>query len=143
MLIAIPAGLFGVAALIATQEHRHSTGLTLRGGLEALSVVVIMAGIVMRFIYARHKRLVSEGEFAIGRVTGQAGSSKTGTYLRYEFKTRVGERLSEIAWYGLPILRAGMRLPVFYDRENPDENVALCGSLYKVVPEEGSRKALA
>jgi len=141
MLLAIPAGPLAVAALAATKEHYHPTGFPIRAGLETLTVVMIVLGVVMLLIYLRQKRLVSQGELAIGRVTGPAVSSRIGTYLRYEFETHQGERLSDIAWYGFPILSAGMRLPVFYDRDNPDKKVALCGSFYKIVPTGGSRQA--
>ncbi len=143
MLVAIPAGMLGTAILIASEEHYHPTGLSLRAGLETLCVVLIVASVVMSLVYVRQKRLVSEGELAIGRVMGLAGSSRVGRYLRYEFKTGGGEWLSDIAWYNFPILSAGMSLPVFYDRDNPRKKVALCGSLYEVVPTGSSREVLA
>ena len=111
MLVVIPAASLGVVALIATEEHFHPTGLPLMAAIEAISIVSIAAGIVMSLTYFRQKRLVSQGQVSIGRVTGPASSSRIGTYLRYEFETNRGEWFSDIAWYGFPILSAGMRLP--------------------------------
>ena len=142
MLVVIPSIPVGVAGLIATEEHYHPTSLPFRAVLQTMSVVLIVSSVVMLLVYIRQKRLVSKGDLAIGRVTGMAGTTRIGRYLRYEFNTPRGERLSDLAWYDQPFLSAGMRLPVFYDPGNPDKKVALCGSLYNVIPTEVSREAL-
>jgi hypothetical protein len=143
LFCSIVGGGLAAVALIAVEEHYYPAGLTLRAGLDTLSVVVIVSSVVMLLIYSRQKRLISDGDFVIGRLTKLVGSSRMGTYLRYEFEAKTGERLSDIAWYGSPILSVGMRLPVFYDRDNPDKKVAVCASFYEVVLTGRSRKALA
>ncbi len=122
----------GVVTYVAINEHYHPSGMTLIGGLKFLACVLIVSGALLLRWYYAHRRLVSEGDVAIGHVTEMAGSSRLGWYARYEFTPRTGERLSYLAWYTFPFLSVGMDLPVFYKRDNPHKRVALSAALYRV-----------
>ena len=103
------------------------------------SALAIVLGLFQWRVYARHKRLVSDGEVALGRITKNYGSARNGQYVRYEFQTQSGDRLSRIrtSWKNLDV---GMRVPIFYDRQNTKKQVALFAAFYEAALPRDSRR---
>jgi hypothetical protein len=133
----IPAILLMLVTVIASNEHFHPTpGLRagfFRSLLQDACILSIVLGLIQSRLYVRQKRLVSEGELGIGRVTQVLQAKFGGPYVTYEIETPSGERLSKIASNNKTNLSPGMTVPVFYDRENPRRQVALCAAFYEVV----------
>ena len=133
----IPAVLVMLVAVIAINERSHPTpGLRAGFFMSLLQVACILStvlGLIQSRIYVRQKRLVSEGELGIGRVTEVLQARFGGPYVTYEIETPSGERLSKIASNNKANLSPGMTVPVFYDRENPKKQVVLCAAFYEVV----------
>ena len=99
--------------------------------------LAIALGLLQWRIYVRHRHLVSNGVVVLGRITKNYGSARNGQYLRYQFNTQSGETLSETrtSW---KLLDVGMRIPVFYDPNNPKKQVALFAAYYEVALREQS-----
>jgi hypothetical protein len=132
-MLAVPFAVVILAATrLAIEDHYHRSVVTLFDDVKFFTFAIIVWGVFLLGWYYRHRRLVSSGDLAIGRVIKRPGSSQNGTYLRYEFTPNTGERLSYLARQNVPALYPGMSLPVFYDHGNPHKKVALCAALYKV-----------
>jgi hypothetical protein len=99
----------------------------------AISMAFIAVfGFMMLIVISRQKRLLGEGEFAVGIVTKQ-WAARNGPNIRYEFSTPAGEHFSGVSADGSRKLSVGMSVPIFYDRQNPKKHLALCASFYEVM----------
>jgi hypothetical protein len=132
--IMIPAILIGLAA-VTSHDYFHPVADWQKEAFVSFfrfaSALAIVLGLFLWFIYLRHKRLVRDGEVAIGRITRDYGRARNGQYVRYEFQTQLGDRFSKvrISWDNLV---SGMRVPIFYDRQNPKTQIASFAAYYEV-----------
>jgi hypothetical protein len=132
VLIAIGVPLLLFAVEVYDQHHRPTPGMTIEALLKLNGVIgVLLVGIFCLRPYLKHKRLISEGEIAIGRIT-RVDSGRL-TWVHYEFDTPSGERVTTMGTTFRIDLSPGVRVPIFYDRENPKKQVALCTSFFEVV----------
>jgi len=129
VVLSVPLVVFALAAY--EQRHHPTPGTTMEGLLKFFGEGVgVMAGLFWLPPYVKHKPLITEGELAIGRIT-KFDKGRI-IYVFYEFETPSGERVFKMSTTFRTDLAAGMKLPVFYNRENPKKAVALCASLYDV-----------
>ena len=77
--------------------------------------------------------LLENGEVVLGRVTRQWSGSENSSSIECEFTDYQGQVHKLIAADNSKKLYAGMSVPVFYDRENPNRNIASCTTLHEVV----------
>lgn len=132
--IMIPAILVGLAA-VTSRDYFHPVADWQKEAFVSFcrlaSALAIVLGLFLWFICLRHKRLVRDGEVAIGRITRDYGRARNGQYVRYEFQTQSGDRFSKVrvSWDNLV---AGMRVPIFYDRQNPKTQIASFAAYYEV-----------
>jgi hypothetical protein len=77
--------------------------------------------------------LLENGEVVLGRVTRQWSGSKGASSIECEFTDYQGQVRTLIATDNSKKLYTGMSVPVFYDRENPNRNIASCATLHEVV----------
>jgi hypothetical protein len=130
----VPLVLLGFTALTA-KDYFHPTASwqkdTFVSFFRLLCGLAIVLGLFQWRIYVRHRHLVSNGDVALGRITENHGSGRTGQHLRYQFITQSGETLSKqrTSW---KLLDVGMRIPVFYDPYNPKKQVAAFAAFYEV-----------
>jgi hypothetical protein len=139
----IPVVLLGLTALTA-KDYFHPTASwqkeTFVSFFQLLCGLAIVFGLLQWRVYVRHRQLVSNGEFVLGRITKNYGSARNGQHVRYQFDTQSGETFSKIrtSW---TLLDVGMRIPVFYDPDNPKKQVALFAAYYEVeLPEQGEAR---
>jgi hypothetical protein len=105
-------------------------------GLAGVLAVLMKRGL------AHERRLLAEGELALGRVTRQ-WSSRNGNGIRYEFATQAGETISRSATDYSRQFYEGMSVPVFYETQQPKKQIALCGSFYEIeLPGEAEATAV-
>jgi hypothetical protein len=98
-----------------------------------LPIITIMVVVpVMLRTITQQRFLLAEGEIATAHVT-KCWIARYGPNIRYEFTTPLGEHFSRIAADGTRQIAVGMNVPIFYDRQNPKKQLALCASLYEVV----------
>jgi hypothetical protein len=140
-LLTFPGPLVLLAIFANDERHDPTPGLTIArlviffGVLEALLV-----GLLWLRPCLKHRRLVSEGDLAVGRVTEAYYDGS----MRYAFETPSGERFSKLGqtFRGTGFSR-GMNVPVFYDPQKPKSQVALAVSFYEVaLPQDASHPAL-
>lgn len=118
-------------ALVANNEHHHPTpGITI-GRLLILFglLVMLLVGPIWLRPYMRDRSLIAEGDLVIGRILKML-STRGFPYALYEFETASGQRIRKLDMTCRSDLSAGMKVPVFYNRENPKRAVALCTSFY-------------
>jgi hypothetical protein len=139
MAVLLSAALLASLGMYAAAgvAMRRSAGSSYNGPSQfpvfALSFAFIAVFVfVMLNVIARQKRLLAEGEFAVGLVTKQ-WAARNGPNIRYEFSTPMGEHFSGISADGSRKLSVGMNVPIFYDAQNPKKQLALCASFHEVV----------
>jgi len=88
--------------------------------------------LLMFWIFSAHRRLVTHGEIAIGKVT-DVRLRRRGPVITYEFLDRSGRLITTTAPDSTRSFSPGMDVPVFFNPENPQtDQIALCGSVYEV-----------
>jgi hypothetical protein len=136
----VPAVFLMLTALTA-KDYFHPTATwqreTFISFFRLLCGLAIVLGLLQWRVYIRHRHLVSNGEVVLGRITKNYGSARTGQWLGYQFNIQSGETLSKVrtSWEPLDV---GMRIPVFYDPDNPEKQVALFAAYYEVELREQS-----
>ena len=139
---------FGAACLFVVlgfivHDQPHPFAFAEWDGAVLVFVIVLMAGAcVLCLLPLRDRSLVTKGDLAIGQVSDISQDSSSG-WVHYDFETPLGERLSKAGGtYTVP-LSAGMKVPIFYDSQNPNKQVALCSSFYEVrLPQDAARHNL-
>jgi hypothetical protein len=115
-------------------DHRRMAGL---GNLAPL-LVIALAWSVIGLTTIRNSRkdrqLLAEGELAMATVTHQklTGGKHRQSKIRYEFKDAGGRLIESEGTDDSRELYEDMKVPVFYNRENPNKNVAICSALCKL-----------
>jgi len=95
-----------------------------------LALAMVLAGVVLRTV-EQQGQLLSTGELAMARVTRQ-WNARNAYGIQYEFTTPSGETFSRRTRDTAGQLLVGMTVPVFYDRQDPKKQVALCASFYEI-----------
>ena len=84
------------------------------------------------WILIGHKRLVTQGELSIGKVTN-VRLRRRGPEVTYEFVDRSGRLITASSPDDTRSFSPGMAIPIFYNTESPvTDQVALCGSVYEI-----------
>jgi len=130
----------GLVAMIALHPASPAGGPASGGNttLPRSVVYLLPIGLVaalafaMRRTLARQRELLSMGEVSMARVTKQ-WTARNGNGIRYEFTDPAGGTISGMTTDSARELVVGMSMPVFYDRQNPKKQVALCAAFYEVV----------
>lgn len=126
-------GMYAVAGVAMRRTAGNSYSGPSQFPVFALSFAFIAVFVfVMLHMIASQKRLLAEGEFAVGLVTKQ-WAARNGPSIRYEFSSPMGERFWGISADGSRQLSVGMNVPIFYDPQNPKKKLALCASFHEVV----------
>jgi hypothetical protein len=134
-MIAMPSILLG-ALFLEWQAHPTKRLMTddiwralpfIGGGLFFLLLIYTFLN--------RTRRLVTNGEVTIGRVTAvRTKGRRRKRIVTYEFLDRSGRLITTSCADSSGTLSEGMVVPVFFNFENPErDQVALCGSPYEVV----------
>ena len=87
--------------------------------------------VVGSWILIGHRRLVRTGEISLAKVIAVQLRRRVPA-ITYEFSDRSGRLISASSPDNSRTISVGMVVPVFYDPENPQDQVALCGSFYEV-----------
>jgi hypothetical protein len=88
--------------------------------------------LLMFWMFSGHRRLVTNGEVAIARVT-DVSSRRRGQVITYEFLDRSGRLITTTSPDNTRSFSPGMDIAVFFSAENPQtDQIALCGSVYEV-----------
>jgi hypothetical protein len=131
--MAFPGPIILFAVIANDERHRATPGITM-GGLSIFFglLEVILVGSIWLRPFIRDKYLTSNGDVAIGRIL-KILATRGYPYALYGFDTPSGKQIRKMDMTCRSDLTPGMKVPVFYDRENPKKAVALCSSFYDVV----------
>jgi len=129
-------GVFLMLLALTAKDYSHPTASWQRESavffFRVLFGLAVLSGLLQWRIFVRHRRLVSNGEAAIGRITRNYGKSRYGQGVRYQFNTQTGETFSKRATsWEVRLFKEGMRIPVFYDPAHPKKQVALLAAYYE------------
>jgi hypothetical protein len=91
---------------------------------------------------ARDRELLQNGDIATARILQKWGS-RSASAIKYEYQDGSGEKHIQTGTDYTQKLMEGMRVPVFYDRENPTRQVPACGTYYEVILREGGTRETA
>jgi hypothetical protein len=125
---------FGVQEALRLRQLGTDSALSVGAMFDfVFSAVMLTASSVIFWIVRRDKKLLKDGELAVGVVThqklvktGGRGGRRTQSKVRYRFKDSSGQLYQGTGTDHSRDLRVEMTVPVFYDPEDPDKNVALC-----------------
>jgi hypothetical protein len=126
----LAAGLLGIVGYVAhDQPHLFGFAEWDGAGLVLAIFLMLLVGLLWLWPCLRHRRLVAEGDIAIGQVTeGYHDGS-----MRYTFATPSGERFSKLGQtFRGADFSPGMKVPVFYNPQKPKGSVALPISFYEL-----------
>ena len=134
----LAAGLLGLVGYVAHDLIAFAEWDV--AGLVFAIVLMLLVGLLWLRPSLKHRRLVSEGDMAIGQVTEAYHDGS----MRYAFETPSGERLSKLGQtFRGTDFSPGMKVPVFYNPQKPKSEVALPTSFYELaMPRDDSRPAL-
>lgn len=76
--------------------------------------------------------LLENGEVAMARITGQ-WLNRDDYSIQYEFTDFMGQSHQGMCSDNTQKLQQGMSVPVFYDRNNPNRQIAYCATLHDIV----------
>lgn len=95
--------------------------------------------LLMLWVFIGDKRLVTNGEIAIGKVTN-VRSGRRGPVITYEFLDGSGRLITTTSQDNTRSLSLGMRVRVFFNPDNPQtDQIAICSSAYEVANAHQSR----
>lgn len=132
-LMAFLPPLVLVALLANNGRHDPIQKISIEGLLIVFVILeIVLGGSIWFRPFLKHKPLISQGDMAVGSITKML-QTRGYPYARYEFETPRRERLTGMGMVCRTDLSPGMKVPVFYDQEYPESQVALCASFYDVV----------
>jgi hypothetical protein len=108
----------------------HVSGL---GWGIALEVIVVLAAYGIWRGQVRETDLLEHGDAVIGRVLNQWTDNKSNSTVQFEFTDFLGKSHKGSAMDRTNQLFSGMPLVVFYDRNDPNRQIAYCSTLHLVV----------
>jgi hypothetical protein len=103
--------------------------------------LVVFAGLWLAQVHRelRNYSLLTDGDFALGRITSQrtsGGKSKRST-ITYEFTDTVGRTWNGKGDDSTKKYVENMAVMVFYNQYDPQQNVAVCTTVWKVRKPDG------
>ena len=135
IILATLAFVGGLIAIIKAQPQASPRNAIPVSGpvvyILPLALAMVIAGLLLRAL-EQQSQLLSNGDLAMARVTRQ-WNSRNGYGIHYEFTTPAGEIFSRMTTDNARELSVGMTVPIFYDRQSPKKQVALCASSYEIV----------
>lgn len=109
-----------------------------RTGLAAFAVffLVIFASLCLHELRReiRNRPILEDGEFVLGRVTSQqdVGGKTRKSKIAYEFNDALGRTWSGKGYDTTKAYKENMSLIVFYEPNDPSQNVALCTTVWRL-----------
>ncbi len=104
--------------------------------LLAMAAFVVLCGWLLPRRLRKHRRLLTTGEMALGRVTAQTvrqSGDRTEHRISYHFKNKTGQVFSGEDTDQTENFHEGMVVPVVYEHGNPNRHLALCSTDYEVL----------
>jgi hypothetical protein len=133
-------GVLGFAAIFGLHLYtigarKHSFAVFTPGDwvIAAIVALLLFLPYTMWRSQVRECDLLENGEVALATVVRQWKSDKSSSSIEYEFKDFQGETRKGIGLDYTEQLFEGMRVAVFYDRDNPKRQIPACATYHEVV----------
>jgi hypothetical protein len=128
------AAIFGLH-LYTIWVRKHSFAVFTAGDWVIAAIVALLLFLPygMWRSQVRECDLLENGEVALATVVRQWKGDKSQSSVEYEFKDFQGETRKGISFDNTEKLFEGMRVAVFYDRDNPQRQIAACATYHEVV----------
>jgi len=123
-----------VVGFLIVEQRAQTPKQVMSGDFWGIPFVVLppILLLLMFWIFSAHRRLVTHGEIAIGKVT-DVRLRRRGPVITYEFLDRSGRLITTTSPDSTRSFSPGMDIPIFFNPENPQtDQIALCGSVYEV-----------
>jgi hypothetical protein len=127
------------AGIISVQLYRawtvaHSfAGFQIREwGMAGFAVLLLLMLVSQWRVLDRERDLLGNGEVVAAKIVEKFGS-RNASAIKYEFEDLAGEKHVKTGTDYTQKLEEAMLVPVFYDRENPNRQVPICGTFHEVV----------
>ena len=101
-------------------------------GLAGFALLLLLLLVSQWRMVDRERSLLGNGEVAAGKIVEKFGT-RNASAIKYEFQDFAGVKRLRTGTDYTQKLEEGMVVPVFYDRENPNRQVPVCGTLHEVV----------
>ena len=141
LMVAVLAYMEGVFVYLIYQRwEKFTPGDELPWGmvlLAVLSAFVLLCAWLLPRRLRRHRGLLTTGEMALARVTGQRierSGDSSDFRITYKFKDPTGQVFSGEDTDQTENFYEGMVVPVVYERGNPKTHLVLCSTDYEVLP---------
>jgi hypothetical protein len=138
VVVALPlASMFqiysGIQVLRASRQiGMHSPSLDAVFSEFFIPVILLTVSAIILWTVQRDKALLRDGELVAGKVTHQKETrtrrGRKQSSVRYRFSDASGQMFQGTGTDNSRKLGGGMTVPVFYDRKNPERNVAICSA---------------
>ena len=96
-------------------------------------ILLLLLPVGMWRSQVRECDLLENGEIAMGRILRQWNDDNGHSSIQYEFSDSQGRKHRGIGSDCTKKLYEGMSVPVFYDRDNPQRQIAYCATLHEMV----------
>lgn len=136
------SGIMGVQLYRAwAQTHSFAEFGVREWGMTGFALLMLLMLVWQWRAMDRERDLLINGEVAAATIVEKLGS-RSASAIKYEFRDFAGEKHTSIGTDYTQRLEVGMNVLVFYDRENPNRQVAACGTLHEVTtPGQGKVRA--
>jgi hypothetical protein len=111
-------------------------------GMLGFALLLLLILVTQWRTVARDRELLQNGDIAAARIVQKWGS-RSASAIKYEYQDGGGEKHIQTGTDYTQKLVEGMRVPVFYDRENPNRQVPACGTYYEVISPDGGARETA
>jgi hypothetical protein len=101
-------------------------------GMLGFALLLLLILVTQWRTVARDRELLEKGDIATARILQKWGN-RNASAIKYEYQDGGGEKHIQTGTDYTQKLQEGMRVPVFYDRENPNRQVPACGTYYEVI----------
>jgi hypothetical protein len=133
-------GVLGFAAIFGTHLYtiwmrKHSFAVFTTGDWVVAAIVafLLLLPYTMWRSQVRECDLLENGEVALATVLKQWKGDKGTSSVEYEFKDYQGGTQKGLSFDTTQTLLEGMPVAVFYDRDNPQRQIAACATYHEVV----------
>ena len=128
------AAMFGVH-VYTVWERKHSIGVFSLGDwvVTAIVALLLLLPFGMWRSQVRECDLLENGEVALATVVGEWRGDKDSSSIEYEFKDFRGETCRASGFDYTQKLFEGMRVAVFYDRDNSKRQIPACATYHEVI----------
>jgi hypothetical protein len=106
-------------------------------GMLGFALLLLLILLAQWRTVARDRELLEKGDIVNARIVQKWGN-RSASALKYEYQDGSGVKHVQTGTDYTQKLQEGMCVPVFYDRENPNRQVPVCGTYFEVISKDNA-----